>query len=221
MSNEALVNKYDERYKKGQHGAARAGYWKNFLNFLDEYLTPLLKTHGNDLNVLDVGCGNGDLADHLIKCGTQVTGIDFSGEAIRQCNERFNSGKFFEHDLSEDMPFEESTFDLIWCSEVLEHLYAPRKALEETHRVLKPEGVLLVTVPYHGMLKNVGIALLAFESHYDPEHPHIRFYTKKSLSALAEKSGFEVVRVTQCGSDFGLRDVFVPTNILLTLKRSS
>ena len=49
----------------------------------------------------------------------------------------------------------------IWCSEVLEHLFAPLSVLVEIHRTLRPGGVALVTVPYHGLVKNIAIALFA------------------------------------------------------------
>jgi ubiquinone/menaquinone biosynthesis C-methylase UbiE len=113
------------------------------------------------------------------------------------------------------MPFDDASFDFIWCSEVLEHLFSPLAALKEIRRVLKPGGQFRCTVPYHGLLKNLGIALFAFERHYDPEYPHIRFFTKKSLKALVQRAGLNVTQVGACGSNLGLRDVLVKTNILL------
>jgi 2-polyprenyl-6-hydroxyphenyl methylase/3-demethylubiquinone-9 3-methyltransferase len=66
--------------------------------------------------------------------------------------------------------------------------------LAEINRVLKMGGLLILTVPYHGLIKNLGIALLYFERHYNPYISHVRFYTKKSLKACLLRGGFKVVR---------------------------
>lgn len=124
-----------------------------------------------------------------------------------------------QHDLTNPLPMEDNSIDIIWCSEVLEHLFSPLYVLEEMHRVLRAGGTILITVPYHGMLKNVAIALLAFERHYDPTYPHIRFFTKKSLSSLVTQAGMKIEHVGTCGGQFGLRDRLSPTNILLAAKK--
>ena len=82
-------------------------------------------------------------------------------------------------------PFADAQFEAVWCSEVLEHLFDPAFALREMHRILRPGGRLLVTVPYHGGLKNVLIALFKWDEHFAPHNPHIRFYTKRTLARLA------------------------------------
>jgi len=83
------------------------------------------------------------------------------------------------------------------------------------HRVLRPGGRLLVTVPYHGRFKNLLIALFKWDEHFVPSNPHIRFYSKRTLSRIAGAAGFRSIRIRTCGMGRPLRDLFVPTNILL------
>jgi predicted SAM-dependent methyltransferase len=105
------------------------------------------------------------------------------------------------------------------CSEVLEHLFDPGFALREMQRVMAPGGRLLATVPYHGMVKDVLIALFKWDEHFVPTNPHIRFFTRKTLSQLAASAGFDQVQTTTCGMNRPLRDLIVATNILLTARK--
>ena len=73
-----------------------------------------------------------------------------------------------------------------------------------------------MTVPYHGMFKDVLIALFKWDEHFSPTNPHIRFFTRKTLSQLAAAAGFVEIKATTCGMNRPLRDLFVATNILLS-----
>lgn len=208
---------YDKRWAAENYGALHAGYWKFFLKFIDR----VIPDQAEGKTLLDVGCGAGHLAEYLTKeKSLSVTGIDLSEVGVEKSKERVPSGDFRVHDLSQPMPFDDASFDFVWCSEVLEHLFSPLFALQEIRRILKPQGQLMVTVPYHDKLKNVGIALLAFERHYDPTYPHIQYYTHKSLANVTRQAGLEVEWMGKCGSDKGLRDWIVPTNHLMLARRS-
>lgn len=208
---------YDRRWQDEKYGALHAGYWKSFIAFIHR----VIPDDASGKTILDVGCGVGHLAEYLTdEKSMQVTGIDLSEVALEKSRQRVPRGEFRSHDLTQPMPFEDSTFDYVWCSEVLEHLFSPLFALKEIRRVLKPGGQLMVTVPYHDRLKNVGIALLAFEQHYDPTYPHIQYFTRKSLANLTQQAGLQVQWMGRCGSDRGLRDWIVPTNHLMLAKRA-
>jgi len=81
----------------------------------------------------------------------------------------------------------------------------------------------VMLVPISAMLTicgpAIGIALFAFERHYDPTYPHIRFFTKRSLSDLVERAGLKIESIGACGSNLGIRDWLVKTNILIAARR--
>jgi SAM-dependent methyltransferase len=209
-------NEYDRRWAAPEYSAEHIGYTPFFVKFMAREISRLRLD--DRPKALEVGCGNGFFSGHLARFGCEVTGIDLSPTAVELARKTYPGISFLVHDLAEPLPFADSTMDVVWCSEVLEHLFSPLGTVGEIRRVLKPGGVFLCTVPYHGPLKNLGIALLAFEKHYDPTYPHIRFFTRKSLSHIVEKAGLLVESLGTCGSGLGflgLRDLVCPTNILL------
>jgi SAM-dependent methyltransferase len=193
------------------------GYAPNLRRWMTNELRDLPRT----APVLEVGCGDGSFTTDLAQKFSSVTAIDISAGQLAENAARLPGITFRQHDVSETFPFEDGTFEVVWCSEVLEHLFDPRFALREMHRILRPGGRLLVTVPYHGRFKNVLIALFNWDEHFVPSTSHIRFYTKRSLSRIVSAAGLSSIRTKTCGMGRPLRDLFVATNILLSAKKGS
>lgn len=151
-------------------------------------------------SALDVGCGNGDAAAWLAAQGFAVTGFDLSPTVTALAAERVPGGTFHAHSAeSLPWPVEPESQDLVVAFEVVEHLLAPSRLLEGAYAALKPGGLLAVSTPYHGRLKNVAIALARFEQHYAPEGEHIRYFTDGSLVGLLEGAGLAPSRVAHLG----------------------
>jgi SAM-dependent methyltransferase len=145
--------------------------------------------------VLDLGCGAGRFVAALREAGVDVVGVELAGAALERA--RANAPGADLRLVADDgsLPLEHASIDLVWCSEVLEHVPDTAHLLLEVRRVLRPGGRLLVTVPDHRRLRTALIALMRFEAHFDPLGQHVRFYTRHSLAATLEHAGFEDVRV--------------------------
>ena len=87
----------------------------------------------------------------------------------------------------------------MWTGDVIEHICNTDIFVNEVNRVLKKRGLFALSTPAHNMIKNVMIALFRFEKHFDPEFPHYRFYTLKSLKNVLEKRGFKIIKVKYVG----------------------
>jgi ubiquinone/menaquinone biosynthesis C-methylase UbiE len=107
------------------------------------------------------------------------------------------------------LPLGHREIDVVWCSEVLEHVPDTIGFLTEVRRVLRPGGRLLVTVPDHGRLKRTLLALTRHDAHYDPLGQHVRFYTRRSLRRALLASGFSGVRLEPLGGPPLLRRALV------------
>lgn len=93
--------------------------------------------------MLDAGCGTGLNLRHLPKGST---GIDINPRNVELLRTRLPSHPVVEGDI-EAMPFTDGSFGTVLCTEVLEHVPDPAAAIREFHRVLRPGGVLIGSVP--------------------------------------------------------------------------
>lgn len=100
----------------------------------------------NNAYVLDVGCNTGTISLRLQQKGCFVKGIDLVPELVEKAKK---NGVFAEQGTAEDLSrFSHESFDVVVCTEVLEHLYDPLPAVREAHRVLKKGGSYLVSIPH-------------------------------------------------------------------------
>lgn len=146
--------------------------------------------------MLDAGCGPGFIAAQLAALGYRVTGIDASEEGIRLARSKYPGLRFETHSVYDDLSdlAPDDGWDLIVSAEVIEHLFAPPRFLNNMHRHLRHDGVLLISCPYHGYLKNLAISLInGWDRHHtvDWECGHIKFFSRRSLTKMLKQAGFE------------------------------
>jgi SAM-dependent methyltransferase len=149
--------------------------------------------------VLDLGCGAGRFVAALQRAGAEPVGVERAEAALDRARRTAPGADLRLVEPDGSLPLDHASVDLVWCSEVLEHVADTAHLLLEVRRVLRPGGRLLVTVPFHGRFKAALIALTRFESHFDPLGQHLRFYTRSSLAATLTDSGFEAVDVSAWG----------------------
>jgi len=106
--------------------------------------------------VLDVGCGNGSLSFPLAELGCEVVGVDVDPASIESCasHNTYTRASFVV--TTDDLREVHGPFDLIVCSEVLEHLHEPRPLVAAITEKLAPSGLLFVTVPNGFGLREIG-----------------------------------------------------------------
>jgi SAM-dependent methyltransferase len=160
--------------------------------------------------ILDVGCGRGEFCDFFNKLGYEVVGTDLSHAAIRHASLAFPQIEFVAGEVASLVPGQRATFDVVFSSEVIEHLFDVPAYLLAINRLLKPNGILILTTPYHGLLKNVLIDLCGYDRHYDPFGQHIRFFSRRSMTHALATFGFTTTRLTGFGRPWPLwKSMFV------------
>jgi ubiquinone/menaquinone biosynthesis C-methylase UbiE len=144
---------------------------------------------------LDLGCGDGRLTLELR--ARDIVGADVSTVALDRARRRVGEREIELVELTAGavLPFDDGRFDLVLMAETIEHVVDVQSLLSEVRRVLRPGGELAVTTPAHGRGSGLSMLLRGFERSFDPLSPHIRFFTRGSLSGLLEEMGFDVQSV--------------------------
>jgi len=146
------------------------------------------------LSILDAGCGNGFLAGRLAALGHRVIGCDASPEGIARARASHPGVRFEVRSVYQAFTDLAPEVDVVVTTEVIEHLYAPRRLVENAFAVLRPGGFLILSTPYHGFLKNLALSLTdRWDTHHAPLSigGHIKFFSPRTLRALLESCGFE------------------------------
>jgi len=152
----------------------------------------ILDTLNSQSRVLDVGCGNGDFLYQLQKFfSCRVSGVDISENAVL-CAEKQYGLDVFQGDIL-SAPFEANTFDLITARSCIEHIPDPAGVLKKVFALCKPSGWLFIKTPNFDSFA----AKLFKDKWYHLDCPrHLYIFSPSNITALLEKCGFEVVKIS-------------------------
>ena len=149
--------------------------------------------------VLDMGCGGGRHAFALYRRGADVVALDRSAEDLVQVEAMFAAmreggevpagarARAVRGDAYA-LPFEDGSFDAVIAAEILEHLPADEQAMAELYRVLRPGGLLAVTVPRWGPEK---VCWALSDAYHQNEGGHVRIYRGSELTGRLRQAGLE------------------------------
>jgi len=173
--------------------------WGNGGSPSDRYLLPPIKLILSKLperaRVLDLGCGNGAFTALWARDGWEVTGIDLSESGIHRAKSSYPGINFHRMQIGRELVsfFDSGTFDAIVAAEVIEHLYAPRELTWCAFQLLKRGGLLVLTTPYNGYVKDF---ILAVSGQMDRHRTalwdggHIKFWSTQTIRRLLVEAGF-------------------------------
>lgn len=125
-----------------------------------------------DLNIVDVGCGCGYTIYEFSKYYKNIIGVEFGKEAVKFCEKR--GIEVIQGEFPSGVDLKDESFDVVLILDVLEHVHDDKGFLEKGAAILKPGGIIIVTVPAYPFLW----------THRDEYHEHVRRYTKKGFRKL-------------------------------------
>lgn len=171
---------YDAQHLEALAQEEEKHFW--FLRRRDKICDAFLSNVPKSAKVLEIGGGTGFIAAKLIELGFSIEMADIHSYGLRLAKNR-GITKLYQFDLFRP-PFHQE-FDVICLFDVLEHLHHPLKALQSLKSMLKPGGMVILTVPAHQWLWNRDDVLAG----------HQKRYTRHSLKQVFHGSGFKPVAV--------------------------
>ncbi len=152
----------------------------------------------NCTNVLEIGCGNGNT---LLKLKILTKAQYIAGVDIVDLEQEKLLDSFLKLNIeNENLPYHEDFFDVIICGDVLEHLIDPWSTVSKLKNYLKPQGVLIASIPNFREIKNLFSIFFRGDFKYVNagilDITHLRFFCKKNIVELFLNAGFEIEKVT-------------------------
>lgn len=173
------------------YGSGEASHVQNYL------MPTVLRLLPPPCRIFELGCGNGATAHELAKLGYEVMGVDPSKEGIQLG--RLRPGVRFEQASAYDDLTTFGTFPAVLSLEVVEHLFQPRRFARTIRSLLEPNGIAIISTPYHAYIKDLARALLNRRD--DPlwDYGHIKQWTRKTLGELFSEVGMREVAFHRVG----------------------
>lgn len=176
-------------YQKGVSNNLLQKIWHN--KKLKMILNLVNESSVNPKNILDVGCASGWFLSQLHQNfpKSQASGVDVYKDAITHGKKQYKFLKLVYGDAHK-LPFLNESFDLVVCTEVLEHVVDPQGVLKEIKRVLTPNGITIIEMDTGNFLFTM---IWYWWTHLRRgvwRDSHIHVFNTKKLEDLIEKSGF-------------------------------
>lgn len=149
--------------------------------------------------VLDLGCGRGELAAEMVERGCRLVGVDFiPSDQVTPVLEQYIQTDLLANGIAEVSPrLGNRKFDKILLLDIIEHLADPASVVRECRKLLRPGGQIIVSVPN---VANISVRLLLLLGRFDYlergilDRTHLRFFTRKTIRQLLDTEGFAVVK---------------------------
>lgn len=144
---------------------------------------------------LDVGCASGWLLSKIAKKYPKAAciGVDVYKNAIQYGKKRYKSLQLIHAD-AHNLPFKDETFDIVLCTEVLEHVISPEKVLKEINRVLKDEGVAIIEMDTGNMPFRLIWYCWTRLAHGVWKDAHIHTFTEQKLEDMIKGDSFVITK---------------------------
>jgi 2-polyprenyl-3-methyl-5-hydroxy-6-metoxy-1,4-benzoquinol methylase len=173
------------------------------------------------IKLLDVGCGDGFFLYRLSEelKGGKLEGIDYSEYLLEAAKKRPFEATFKHVNLEEGIPYEDCSFNVVYAGEVIEHLYNPDVFVREVYRVLKNNGIFIVSTPnINSWLSRLVFILGSYPIFYETSTEdasfgygflktkkkqsipvgHIRLMNVDAIKSLLNKNLFQFVDINGC-----------------------
>lgn len=177
--------------------------FKYLIPAIEKALVRATPADGKKLRVFDAGCGNGYILQWLGERGYHVAGCDMNEEQLGIARRASPDAKIETMSVYDDLAAAfGADWDVVVSTEVIEHLYDPRKFAQRVRELLRPGGLAIISTPYHSYIKWLAVAISGkMDHHHDPlwDGGHIKFWSNTLLTRLFSEYDFKDLRFQGAG----------------------
>lgn len=206
-SSHELQQYYAEKYYQEGRGSYELEYTTEEISYFRAKLEQRFAVINQQLHfvanqerkMLDVGCGEGYALSFFRSKGWQAKGLDFSSAGVNSknpsCLDALTTGDVFE--LLDTEIAKSEKYDVVWLQNVLEHVINPLDLLKSLRRLVKPNGITVITVPNDcSITQEIAMAKGHVEHAYWVAPPdHLNYFDYTSLKATVEAMGWSCIEV--------------------------
>ena len=189
-------------------------------NCIKNILSEISYKYRNKKTFLDVGCGDGSRTVIFDEYGRYINGVDCHRWLKDELKERID---FKQEDfIKTNLTYEDGSFDIIFSFDVIEHLRRPQIMLKEILRILKKDGVFIISTPNRDRLGSFLLCLFGLRKfpyypnketiNSDPYSAHVIEYSISELGHLLKQEGFKTIKIHRLfyglSGKFGFRYLF-------------
>ncbi|MBU4579748.1 class I SAM-dependent methyltransferase [Patescibacteria group bacterium] len=187
VDNDCEKNNFDDNLCKSLFKMEKKHFWHTGRKeIIWQILNFFTKEKINNLKMLDIGCGNGNIPHYLKTKGINIEGADTSLSALNFCKKRVDIPLYQIDPKKQTLPFLSESYDIVGLFDVLEHVEKDQSLLSDVFRICKKEGKIIITVPANKYLW----------SYFDIISGHKRRYSKNDLIIKLEKAGFKIEKIS-------------------------
>lgn len=138
----------------------------------------------------------------FVQSGFFIHGVDPSREGIELAQRNFPHLNLEIGHSGDNLHTRFGSFDLVYSLEVIEHVFDPFDFIEDVSTIVNKEGILILSTPYHGYVKNLVLSIFnKWDKHFTAlcRGGHIKFWSPASLTQLLNGSGFRVLEIRRVG----------------------
>ena len=150
-------------------------------------------------SVLDVGCGEGINLEYLkkVKGAGKVTGVEINKEIAQKAETRADI--IINQSIEDpELHLPQREYDLILCMDVIEHLYDPWTVLKKLAFTLKPNGIIISSIPniqHWNVIRHLLLGKWDYKKAGFWDSTHIRFFTRNTIQKMAVDAGLSVIKM--------------------------
>lgn len=169
--------------------------WRKINRMIGDICLEAKRIKGENLTIVDVGCGSGKFLDHIASFTEKYIGVDPSDKMLLDAPREKG---FFIRGMGENMPIKDGIADVVLLKSVLDQCYSPIQVISESKRILKSNGRLIISLSnrdsYYSFIRRIYNRLRGHKGEHFFELSHLFYFNMSDVDDMLKKAEFDIIQ---------------------------